>query len=393
MSRINHPRRDFLKMAGLGAVNMLCWPRDPTARCGPKSNDLFVYVGTYTNGKSQGIYIYRMNAATGELTSAGVVKGVSNPSYLTIDRAGRYAYCVNELQEFNGKPGGALTSFAINSTTGDLKLLNQQPTLGKDPCHVVLDPANKYALAANYTSGSVAVLPVQQDGALAAATDLVQHSGASVNRDRQEGPHAHCIAFDPEGRFVMVADLGLDKLMLYRLDPQRGKLIANDPPWVATKPGAGPRHIAFHPSGRFVYAINELDSTVTAYSYDRDRGIPAPLQTASTLPQGFSGANTCAEIEVSPTGRFLYGSNRGHNSIVIFGIEPATGTMKYLGHQSTNGKTPRNFAIAPGGRFLFAANQDSDSIVGFRVNSGDGGLTPIGVTIAVPSPVCVKFLG
>ncbi|HEY6331241.1 MAG TPA: lactonase family protein [Blastocatellia bacterium] len=351
-----------------------------------------VYVGTYTTGKSEGIYVYRMNAMSGQLTPAATVSGVTNPSFLTIDRSGKRLFCVNELQQFNGKPGGAVSAFAVDRATGNLKFLNQEPSLGADPCHLVLDNTGKYVIAANYTGGSVVVLPVLPNGSLGAATDFVQHKGSSVNRERQEGPHAHCVAIDRDNRFVLVADLGLDKIMIYRLNIREGKLVPNDPPSVDVKPGSGPRHIVFHPNGNYLYSVNELDSTVMVFAWDRQRGALIRRQTVATLPAGFSGSNTGAEIELTPSGRYLYASNRGHDSLAIFSVDGQDGSLNYVADQATLGKTPRSFGIDPDGKFLMAANQGTDSLVTFQINSATGKLDPGGQTVQVPSPVCVQFL-
>jgi 6-phosphogluconolactonase len=389
-------RRDFLKTTGLSALGVVCWsPVRPTNAKEPMSGvvtDQLVYVGTYTTGKSEGIYVYRMNAKSGQLTTVATVKGVTNPSFLIIDKSGRRLFCVNEMQQFNGKPGGAISSFAVDRATGNLKFLSQRPSLGADPCHLVLDNTGKYVIAANYTGGSVVVLPVLQDGSLGAATDFIQHKGSSVNRDRQEGPHAHCVAVDPANRFVLVADLGLDKIMTYRLNPSEGRLGPNDPPWVDAKPGSGPRHIVFHPNGTYLYSVNELDSTVTAFSWDSQRGALKSRQTVSALPAGFSGSNTCAEIELTPSGRYLYASNRGHDSLAIFSVNSNDGSLNLVGRQATLGKTPRSFGIDSEGKFLVAANQGTDSLVSFQLDSATGKLDPVGQKVEVPSPVCVQFM-
>ena len=244
---------------------------------------------------------------------------------------------------------------------------------------------------ANYSSGSVAVLPVMKDGRLVEASDAVQHEGASVNASRQKAPHAHSITLDPANRYAFAADLGTDKVMIYRLDAARGKLIPNKPPWACTKPGAGPRHFAFHPSGKYAYVINELDSTMMAFTYDGSRGSLTEIQIAPTLPEGWEGTNYCADVHVHPGGRFLYGSNRGHDSIVIYAIDPSTGRLALRGHGPTLGKAPRNFAIDPTGTFLLAANQDSDNIVVFRIDPATGLLSPTGHELKLPKPVCIKF--
>jgi 6-phosphogluconolactonase len=255
-----------------------------------------------------------------------------------------------------------------------------------------VDATGRFVLVANYGSGSVCVLPIGRDGGLGDAADVVQHQGSSVNPRRQQGPHAHSITLDAANRYAFAADLGIDKVMVYRLDTASGKLIPNDPPWAQVKPGAGPRHFDFHPSGKYAYLINELDSTITAFAYDASRGIIREIQTVPTLPADFRGASTCADVHVSPSGKFLYGSNRGHDSIVIFRIDEATGRLSYVGHELTQGKTPRNFAIDPTGTFLLAANQNSDTIVTFRIDQQTGKLTPTGHVAEAPMPVCLKLM-
>ncbi|PYV29314.1 MAG: hypothetical protein DMG22_23340 [Acidobacteria bacterium] len=255
-----------------------------------------------------------------------------------------------------------------------------------------LDKAGKFVMAANYTGGSVAVFPVLADGRLGEASAFVQHHGSSVNPERQEGPHAHSIAPSPDNRFVLAADLGLDRLLVYHFDPAQGSLKPNDPPFATVKPGAGPRHFAFHPGGRFVYTINEMGSTITAFSYDAMRGSLREFQTVSTLPKDFAGASDTAEIEVHPSGKFLYGSNRGHDSIAVFAIDDKMGTLTPVEHVPTEGKTPRSFAIDPAGSYLLVANQDSDNLVVFRIDARTGRLAPSDKVSDVPSPVCVIFV-
>jgi 6-phosphogluconolactonase len=354
-------------------------------------HELTLYVGTYTSGESEGIYLYRMNLSTGELRHFSTVRGIVNPSFLAIDPQRRHLYAVNEVSDFKQKPVGAVSAFAINQQTGDLTFLNQQSSQGGAPCHLMVDQTGKYVLLANYEGGNVAVLPVQHDGSLGAATDIVQHRGASVNVQRQQGPHAHCVMLDRANRYAFAVDLGIDKIMIYRFDAVSGKLTPNQEPWVSLKPGAGPRHFVFHPNGRYAYVINELDSTITAFTYTSARGTLRAVQTISTLPSGFSGSNDCADVQVSPSGKFLYGSNRGHDSMVVFAIDDRTGKLRYVQHESTRGKTPRNFAIDPTGTYLLVANQDSDSIHTFRIDPVKGELTPTGLMAEVPSPVCLKL--
>lgn len=392
MKKKNSSRRQFLRVAGAGALGLsLTNPLRAAVRSYLSTRELVVYVGTYTtspNSHSEGIYVCRLDLSSGELRRVAVARGVVNPSFLTIDRRKQFLYAVNEVETFAGKAGGAVSSFSIDQKTGALKFLNQQPSAGSGPCHLTVDRAGKFVLVANYDGGSVAVLPVSH-GHLGAPVDMVQHLGSSVNPERQKGPHAHGVVLDGNNRFVFVPDLGLDRIMIYRFDSGSGKLSANSEPAAKLKPGAGPRHFAFHHNGRWAYVINELDSTVTAFAYDSARGILKESQTISTIPGDFSGQNSCAEIEVAPDGRFLYGSNRGHDSIVAFSIDQETGKLAFVEHVSSGGKTPRNFAIDPTGGFLLAANQNSDSVVSFRIDALSGKLSPTGHAVEIPTPVCV----
>jgi 6-phosphogluconolactonase len=389
MSNDTPTRRSFIKSAGWLLAPFVLSTAMQAKR---KTGELLLYVGTYTSGKSEGIYLCRLNLKSGELTHLGTAKGVSNPSFLAIDARRRHLYAVNEETQFQGKPSGAVSAFAIHQQTGELTFLNQQPSLGGAPCHLSLDGTGKFVLLANYVGGNVAVLPLRRDGSLDTPSDMVQHQGSSVNRERQEGPHAHCIMLDRANRYAFAVDLGVDKILVYRFDATSGKLKPNQTPSVSLKPGAGPRHFVFHPSGRQAYVINELDSTITVFTYYARRGTLTAMQTVSTLPKDFSGANSCADIHLSPSGKFLYGSNRGHDSLAIFAIERGTGKLQPLGHELTQGKTPRNFAIDPTGAYLLAANQNSDSIVTFRIDKLTGKLTPTGHQIEVPAPVCLKLI-
>ena len=385
-------RREFLKFAGLGALG-LTLSRLPFTRVlgAERAGELLVYVGTYTTGKSEGIYLYRFDLSSGQLKHVATTSRVVNPSFLTLAPSRRYLYAVNEVQEFAGKKSGAISAFAIDQTTGELRLLNQQPSLGADPCYVDVDAGGRFVLIANYTGGNVTVFPVQSDGSLGESTDMKQGRGSSVNRERQEGPHAHCIVLDPTNRFAYSCDLGTDKIMIFRFDDRNGKLLPGETPWVQVKPGTGPRHLAFHPSGKYVFVLNELHSTVTVFTRDPEKGSLKELQTLTTLPKDFTGTNTSADIHVSLDGRFVYCSNRGHDSIAIFAIDPRHGTLMSVGHESTRGMTPRNFAIDPTGAFLLVANQKSDNIVVFRLDQKTGRLSSTGQTAEVPSPVCLKF--
>jgi 6-phosphogluconolactonase len=351
-----------------------------------------VYVGTYTYGKSEGIYVGRLDLASGALEQVAKAAEVENPSFLALDPQHRYLYAVNELGQFGGKASGGVTAFAISPATGELAYLNQQPSLGAYPCHLTVDATGKYVLVANYGGGSVAALPVEDDGRLGPATALVQHEGSSVHPTRQTGPHAHSVTLEARNRYAFVADLGLDKLLIYGFDSAQGRLAPNVVPWFQTKPGAGPRHLDIHPSGRYAYLINELDSTLTALACDGERGAFTEIHTVSTLPPGFEGQTTCADVHVAPSGKFVYGSNRGHDSIAIFAIDEATGRLTPAGYQPTLGKNPRNFAIDPTGTFLLAANQDSDTVVTFRLDPDSGRLTPTGHVAEVATPVCLKVI-
>ena len=353
---------------------------------------LHVYIGTYTRGKSEGIYLYYMDKSTGVLEFASAAGGIENPAFLAIHPQQRYLYAVNEVGQFAGKPGGAVSAFAIDPETGELTLLNQQSSQGPGPCHLSVDHTGQFVLIANYSGGSVAILPIDSDGKLGEATDFVQHEGSSVNPRRQEKPHAHSIMVDESNRYAFVPDLGMDKIMIYRLNLTEGKLEPNDEPWAKIKAGAGPRHFDFHPNGKYAYVINELDNTLIAFAYDAARGTLREMQTVSTLPEDFSGTSYCADVHVSPSGKFVYGSNRGHDSIAIFEIDEDTGRLTCVGYEPTQGKMPRNFAIDPTGAFLLAANQDSDNVVVFRIDRQTGSLKSTGSMIEVPKPVCVKMI-
>ena len=380
----NLSRRQFLKAGGVGLFATCALRADAW------SNQLTLYVGTYTSGKSEGIYGYRMDAATGALTRFNSFKSV-NPSFLAIDRSKRYLYAVNEVREFLGKASGGVSAFAIDRASGDLRLLNEQATQGADPCHLTIDRRKRTLLVANYTGGSVAVLPVRSDGTLAPSIDLEQHEGSGV-KEQQKGPHAHCVILDRLERHALATDLGIDKVMIYRFDQATGKLTPAKQPWIELQAGAGPRHLTFHPNGKYVYVINELDSTLTVLKYNEVSGTLSQIETVSTLPGDFSGASFCADVHVSSSGKFLYGSNRGHDSIVVFEIDPGTGKLKLVEHVSTEGKWPRNFTLDPTGRYLLVANQRTDNVVTLSIDSHTGRLIPTGHVEEIPSPVCLKFL-
>lgn len=353
-----------------------------------------MYVGTYTQdgSKSKGIYSYRFDAQTGEISSFGLAAETKNPSFVAVHPNHRFLYAVNEVGDYKGQKSGAVSAFAIDHATGKLTLLNEVPSKGADPCYISLDASGKYVLVANYTGGSIAVFPVLADGRLSEASAFIQSSGHGPNPQRQEGPHAHSIDLSPDNRFAIVDDLGLDQTLVYKFDNAKGSLIPNDPAFAKADAGAGPRHFALHPNGKFAYVINELHSTVTLFDYDQAHGALHPRQTISTLPKDFSGPNTDAEIQVHPSGKFLYASNRGHDSITVFAIDAKKGTLTVVEYISTKGKTPRNFAIDPSGSLLFAENQESDNIVLFRIDQKTGRLAATGKVLDVARPVCVKFV-
>lgn len=362
---------------------------DSAVVAAPPQNRIAVYFGTYTGPKSKGIYLSQLDLSSGKLSAPTLAAEIEQPSFLALHPDRRFLYAVNETG--GGRRGtGQVTAFAV-AADGKLTLLNQQPSRGSGPCHLVVDRAGKNLLLANYGGGSVAAFPISADGRLGESTGFIQHSGSSANPQRQKEPHAHSINLDAANRFAVAADLGLDKVLVYRFDPEKGTLSPNEPPSTSVKAGSGPRHFAFHPSGRSAYVINELASTVTAFQYDAGQGVLKEIQTLSTLPRDFKGESYTAEVQVHPSGKFLYGSNRGHDSIAVFAIE-ANGTLRFIETTATGGKTPRNFGISPDGRYLLAANQESHNVVVFRIDPKSGRLTSTGSILEVPSPVCVKLL-
>jgi 6-phosphogluconolactonase len=350
-----------------------------------------VYVGTYTrDGRSEGIYVFRHDPETGGLTQLHTIKD-TDPSFLAFDPSKRFLFAVNEHRVHTGEGDGDVASYAIDQETGDLAFLSRQTTHGGEPCHLTTDPSGRCLIVANHENGTVAVFPLEANGQLQPSSDLQQHEGSGPG-PTQQGPHAHFVTFDPDGHRLMVCDKGIDKVMIYRLDVEAGKLFPADPPFASLHSGAAPRHISFHPSGRFAYVNGEADMTITAFAYDRMNGILTELHYLSTLPKGTTGERlSTAQILVEPSGRFVYVSNRGHNSIAIFAIDQDTGRLTAAGHASTQGETPRNFAIDPTGTFLYAANQNSDTIVHFRIDRETGQLQPTGDVTQVGGPVCILF--
>ncbi len=383
----------YLSLTALCFAAVVGWASSLPAA--DQASDYFVYVGTYTRGgQSQGIYQLKLHMATGELTHVGVTSGLVNPSFLAVHPSHKFLYAVGEISDFDGKPAGGVSALAINPSDGSLTLLNQQSSGGAGPCHVVVDKLGQNVLVANYGGGSAACLPIQADGRLSERSAFVQHTGSSVDPRRQESPHAHSINLDLANRFAFVADLGLDQVLVYRFDAKQGSLTPHDPAAASVEPGSGPRHFAFHPSGKFAYVINEMALTVTAFRYDAEQGRLSTVQTISTIPdedRSQSGLST-AEVQVHPSGKFLYGSNRGHDTIVAYRINQDTGELTHVENQPTQGKTPRNFFIDPTGTYLLAENQSTNSIVVFRIDQASGQLEPTGHTVEVPSPVCIRMI-
>jgi 6-phosphogluconolactonase len=384
-------RRDFVGGVASAIVAGGCTTLSaPSAAAKGEGTAMFVYVGCYTtkqrNARGEGINVYTMDRASGSWTHVQLVKDLVNPSWLALDRQQRFLYSAHG-------DGEVATAFAIDSATGQLKLLNQQATGGKNGVRIAVDATNKFLVCANYSSGTVAVLPINPDGSLGALTDLVSLTGTpGPHRTEQSSPHPHDVPFDRSGRFVVVPDKGLDKVFVYRLDTGRGKLVPNDAPFAMSRPGAGPRHVDFHPSQPYAYVINELDSTITTYRFEPTSGELKGLQIITTLPPSFTGNNTTSEIAVAPSGRFVYGSNRGHDSIAIFAVDARTGVLAPVDWEPTQGKTPRFFTLDPSGTYLYAANQDSDTIVCFRVDQSNGKLKSTGNVVKTGSPSSIVFV-
>lgn len=363
---------------GLGSVGM-----GQTSK-----SELFVFVGTYNSGDETGIQLLRFSPDQERLEYVGLAGECSNPSFIAIHPNERFLYAVSE----RGSPGGGhVLSFAVDRGSGLLTFINDRHSGGKGPCHLAVDPSGRWVLVANYSDGGVATLRILDDGSLGEGGARLKHEGSGVDPERQEGPHAHSINLTPDGSRAVVADLGTDKVALYRFDPGDGSLIPNDPPWGTVDPGSGPRHVAFHPDGNRVYVLNEMFATLSTFSYDSLSGALESLQTISMLPDGYNGRRSGAEVVVHPSGRFVYASNRGHDSIAIFSVLPENGTLVEMGHEPSGGKNPRNFAIESSGTYLFAANQDTNNVVVFRIED-NGQLSRTAMEAEVPRPVCLRFL-
>jgi 6-phosphogluconolactonase len=349
-----------------------------------------IYIGTYGQGPKAGVFVAELDLATGSMTEPRLAAHAVNASFVALHPDQRHLYAVSETSQGRTRVG-SVVAFSVVPETGALHRINEQTSGGGGPCHLVVDKAGKNVLVANYETGSVAVLPIDARGGLKAASSVIQHHGKGVNRERQEGPHAHSVNLDAANHFAFVADLGVDKVFVYRFNSEAGKLSPNQPPGVKLAPGAGPRHFAFDPTGRFAYVVDELDSTITTFWYDAENGTLSRIQVISTLPKDFRGTNTASEVAVHPSGKFVYGANRGHDSIALFSVDPVSGKLALVGHESTQGKTPRNFAIDPTGAYLLAANQDSDSVVVFKIDAASGRLQATGQKLRIHEPVCVRY--
>jgi 6-phosphogluconolactonase len=382
-----------------------------------KTNRYILYVGTYTGAESKGIYAFRYDAASGTLTPLGLAAETASPSFLTVDRDGKFLYAVNEGHDYKGENSGGVTAFAINSdrTTGKLTELNEVSSHGADPCYISFDRTGKYVLVANYTGGTVAVFPLASDGHIGEASSVLKDSGTlGPIKDRQEAPHAHWIEASARNRFAYVSDLGLDRVLIYKFDATKGTLNPGDAPAnvpgspqnaagstgskdakdffsAALAPGTGPRHVAFSSDGNLMYVLGELDSTVTVFANDAKETFRS-IQKISALPAGFSGHNSAAELVIHPSGRFLYTSNRGDDSIAAFAIDRTSGKLTFLQRVPSGGKAPRNFAIDPAGARLLVANQESGNIVEFRINPATGKLKSVGEVAKTASAVCLVFM-
>lgn len=350
------------------------------------------YIGTYSRGDSKGIYSFVLDTGAGTLTPEGLVAETENPSFLAIHPTGKYLYAVNEIDKYQGQASGSVTAFKINASSGKLERLNEVAAGGTTTCHVNISRNGKFAVIANYGSGSCAAFALGPDGKLGERTAFHQHAGTSSDPGRQKGPHAHSVNFDTQNKHVIVADLGLDQVKVYNFNAATGAMTPNEPAFTKVKAGSGPRHFSFHPSGKYAYVINEMACTVTAFNWNAAKGTLTEIDTITTLPGPVEKGFSTAEVVAHPNGKFVYGSNRGHNTIAVFQVDAATGKLKTVEHKSTQGAVPRNFSIDPTGQFLIAANQNTDTIVPFRINQTSGALEQVGAPVKAPVPVCVRYL-
>jgi 6-phosphogluconolactonase len=356
------------------------------------ASDDLVFFGTHAVGPGRGLSVAHFDSETGLLTKPQLVAEAAAPAFFVLHPDGRHLYACNSNDFARGFTGETISAFSIDPQTGQLTFINQQSSGGADPSYITLDATNRYVLNANYKGGSVAAIKLNPDGSLGERTATIQHEGRGVDPKRQTQPYAHSVRLDPTNRFALVADLGLDKLFVYRLNAQDGSLTPNDPPFAKVTPGAGPRHLAFHPKGRYVYLINEMASTIVAFAWDSKRGALTERQTLSTLPEGFQGTSHCAEILVHPNGKYVYGSNRGHDSLAVFAIDPPTGQLRLIEHVPTQGRSPRNFAFDPSARWIIVTNHGSDNAMVFRVDRKTGRLTPQGQPVDIVNPFGIGFL-
>jgi 6-phosphogluconolactonase len=385
-------RRSLYTLAAVWALLLLTFLSVSATQASPGKYLFYVGTNTEDGAKSKGIYAYRFDAVTKEIKSLGLAAETTNPSFVAPSPDGRFLYAVNEVGNYKGPNSGGVSAFSIDRPTGKLTFLNEVASRGADPCYIIVDKSGRYVLVANYIGGSVAVFPIFADGKLGEASAFVQHTGKGPNAERQEGPHAHSIDLSADQRYAMVDDLGLDEVLVYKFDAAKGTLTPNDPPFTKVDAGAGPRHFAFRPDGKFAYVITEMGHTVTVFSNDSASGRLQLLQSITTLPKDFKGRNDDAEIQIHPSGKFLYASNRGDDSIAIYAIDRNKGALTHVGIVSTGGKEPVSFEIDPTGTLLFAENQKSDSIVVFKIDQNTGQLTPDVRLLDIPSPVCLKFV-
>jgi 6-phosphogluconolactonase len=357
-----------------------------------KVHRYIAYVGTYQERGSKGIYAYRFDSSSGRLSAMGLQAEASNPAFLRLAPKRHILYSVNEIDNYQRTQSGAVSAYRTDAKTGALTLLNQVSSVGAGPCYLSLDKTGKFLLTANYEGGSVTAIALLPDGELGEASSSVQHHGSSVHPDRQKGPHAHFIETTFDNRFAIVADLGLDQLLVYKFDSSKGSLTPAAPPFAKLRSGSGPRYFAFHPNHRYLYLVNEITSSVTAFSYDAQTGTLQEKQTISSLPKDFKGHSDASEIHIDASGRFVYVSNRGPDTIAVFRIHPTSGTLEMVETVASGGKRPRCFAIDPSGKFLLAANQDSDNVVTFRIDPKSGRLSKLDETGGVISPVSLAFL-
>ncbi len=348
--------------------------------------DMFVYFGSHSKGPNIGFSVAHFDTDTGKLTTPVLLQEAVAPAYFMIHPDGKHLYTCNS------DPGSSVSAYAIDPATAKLTLLNEKPSGGGEPCYVGLDRTGRYLMVANYGAGNIAVFELRSDGSIGERTAFVQHTGSSINRERQTQPHAHTIRVDSRNRFVLVADLGVDKLFVYRFDQKTGALQPNDPPFATVTPGSGPRHLAFGKNDRHVYLINELSSTIARFGWDSKSGLLTPFETVSTLPKDFHGTSTCAEVLMHPSGKFVYATNRGHDSVAVFSVDARIGRLSLIQHVATQGKTPRNCEFDPTGKWLLVSNHDGNNAVVFRIDPKTGRLTQTGEPVAVPSPFCERFL-